>query len=202
MSNGSRRKVTTSTRGIRSSSSPLTKRTSSWNLPADGVLAGVKAKPDDVIPVTEIIAYILAARRSAAGQGGAPARCGLACGRRCRRGWSSTRGRRQAAGPCKVRATPLARRMAQDLGVDLKQPSGRGPRGRIHKADVLAFQKPQPAVERATAPAPVPAAWFQRRRAVPTPAGPPPPDTLAGCPAEKRGTFGRPAQDHRRAHGV
>jgi len=27
--------------------------------PASGVLAGVRAKPDDVIPVTEVIAYIL-----------------------------------------------------------------------------------------------------------------------------------------------
>ena len=28
--------------------------------PADGILAGVTAKADDVIPVTEVIAYILA----------------------------------------------------------------------------------------------------------------------------------------------
>ena len=41
----------------------------------------------------------------------------------------------------KVRATPVARRLAQELGVDLAQIAGRGPQGRIHKADVLAFQK-------------------------------------------------------------
>ena len=28
--------------------------------PASGILAGIAAKPDDVIPVTEVIAYILA----------------------------------------------------------------------------------------------------------------------------------------------
>ena len=53
----------------------------------------------------------------------------------------------EAAEPGKVRATPLARRMAHELGVDLTQIAGRGPLGRIHKADVLAFQKSQPVVE-------------------------------------------------------
>jgi pyruvate dehydrogenase E2 component (dihydrolipoamide acetyltransferase) len=33
--------------------------------------------------------------------------------------------------------------MAEKLGVDLNQIPGRGPNGRIHKADVLAYQKPQ-----------------------------------------------------------
>jgi pyruvate dehydrogenase E2 component (dihydrolipoamide acetyltransferase) len=33
----------------------------------------------------------------------------------------------------------VARRLASELGVDLTQVQGRGPRGRIHKADVLAF---------------------------------------------------------------
>ncbi len=31
--------------------------------------------------------------------------------------------------------------MAEEIGVDLNQIPGRGPRGRIHKADILAFQK-------------------------------------------------------------
>ena len=37
----------------------------------------------------------------------------------------------------KVRATPVARRLATKLGIDLSRISGRGPKGRIHKADVL-----------------------------------------------------------------
>ena len=41
--------------------------------------------------------------------------------------------------PGGVRASPLARRMAQELGVDLKQVAGSGPQGRIVKADVEAF---------------------------------------------------------------
>lgn len=41
--------------------------------------------------------------------------------------------------PGGVRASPLARRMAKELGVDLKQVAGSGPQGRITKADVEAF---------------------------------------------------------------
>jgi pyruvate dehydrogenase E2 component (dihydrolipoamide acetyltransferase) len=53
----------------------------------------------------------------------------------------------------KVRVTPLARRMAQDLQIDLTQISGRGPLGRIHKADILAFQKSQTTGDRQSVPA-------------------------------------------------
>ncbi len=56
----------------------------------------------------------------------------------------------KAAGPVsgdgKVRATPVARRLAAELGIDLAQVVGRGPRGRIHKADVLTFAERQKAV--------------------------------------------------------
>jgi pyruvate dehydrogenase E2 component (dihydrolipoamide acetyltransferase) len=112
--------------------------------PADGILAGITAQPGDVVPVSEVIAYILApgealpvkkASKVETGQSIAPVAAAVA-----------------EAGPeiaekvdsDKVRATPLARRMARDLNVDLAQLSGRGPRGRVHKADVLAYQ-PAPA---------------------------------------------------------
>jgi pyruvate dehydrogenase E2 component (dihydrolipoyllysine-residue acetyltransferase) len=39
-------------------------------------------------------------------------------------------------GPERVRATPLIRRLAQELGVDLEELSGSGPQGRITEADV------------------------------------------------------------------
>ena len=41
--------------------------------------------------------------------------------------------------PGGVKATPVARRMAQDKGIDLKQVKGTGPDGRIRKADVEAY---------------------------------------------------------------
>jgi pyruvate dehydrogenase E2 component (dihydrolipoamide acetyltransferase) len=59
----------------------------------------------------------------------------------------------KASEPGKVRATPLARRIAHELGMDLTQIAGRGPRGRIHKADVLSFKKSLPLVEAPSAPA-------------------------------------------------
>ena len=119
--------------------------------PADGILAGVTAKPDDVIPVTEVMAYILApgealpsnAAPKAASTTSAPppVKVELVV--------------ETAAAPAvvaesgKVRATPVARRMAQELGVDLSQISGRGPQGRIHKADILAVQNQAPAASSA-----------------------------------------------------
>lgn len=52
----------------------------------------------------------------------------------------------------RVFASPLARRIAADKGVDLKQVSGTGPNGRIVQKDVLSF-KGQAAIAKATAPA-------------------------------------------------
>jgi pyruvate dehydrogenase E2 component (dihydrolipoamide acetyltransferase) len=75
-----------------------------------------------------------------------------------------------AAGGERVVASPLARRMAQQAGVDLAKLSGSGPGGRIVRADVEAAAKggaPAPAV---AAPAPVAAA----PAAAPAPRGPAP----------------------------
>jgi pyruvate dehydrogenase E2 component (dihydrolipoamide acetyltransferase) len=60
-------------------------------------------------------------------------------------------------------ASPLARRIAADKGLDLSQLSGSGPHGRIVKADVEAAKPAAKAPEAAGAKAPAPAA---------TPAGP------------------------------
>lgn len=45
--------------------------------------------------------------------------------------------------PGKVRATPVARRVAKELGVDLPQVKGTGPEGRIKEEDVRAFAEAQ-----------------------------------------------------------
>jgi pyruvate dehydrogenase E2 component (dihydrolipoamide acetyltransferase) len=79
--------------------------------------------------------------------------------------------------PAGVRASPLARRMASDEGIDLRRVRGTGPQGRITKKDIEAFQQQAPApVEVAAVPAPV----GEKKLAVPLPAfspvGPPPPD--------------------------
>ena len=60
-----------------------------------------------------------------------------------------------------VRASPLARRLAEEMGVDLSSVQGTGPEGRIVKEDVLAAgsarptaerRRPQPVAERAAGP--------------------------------------------------
>src|SRR5438093_6512708 len=85
--------------------------------PASGVLRDVTAREGDVVPVGQTIALIFAAGEAAV---------------------------TAAAGPAK--ASPLARKLAEQHGVDLAQV--KTPSGRIEKADVLAH------VERGGAPAP------------------------------------------------
>ncbi|MFQ5970684.1 MAG: pyruvate dehydrogenase complex dihydrolipoamide acetyltransferase [Alphaproteobacteria bacterium] len=59
-------------------------------------------------------------------------------------------------GDGRIFASPLARRMAQEAGIDLAQVKGTGPHGRVVRADIEAFQVAAPAVAApALAPAPV-----------------------------------------------
>ena len=53
--------------------------------------------------------------------------------------------------PGGVKASPLARNMAEERGIDLRQVQGTGPGGRITKSDIEQFTPPAPAAE---APAP------------------------------------------------
>ena len=113
--------------------------------PADGILAGATAKVDDVIPVTEVIGYILEPgeelpTKKAASLPAVPAPSALV---KTEAKVEMVVAAAPSVGSDKARATPVARRMAEKLGVDLNQIPGRGPKGRIHKADVLAYQKPQ-----------------------------------------------------------
>ena len=57
-----------------------------------------------------------------------------------------------------VKASPVARRLADERGVDLAQVNGTGPGGRITKSDVLAAEPSEAAAPAAPAPAPVAAA--------------------------------------------
>ena len=121
--------------------------------PGDGILSGVKAKLNDVIPVTEIIAYILAPGESLPTKNvpqqvvtiSAPPSVQITAA-------IEPAPVAKAVEAGKVRITPVARRLAQELHIDLNQIAGRGPRGRIHKADILAFQESQPSVECLNAP--------------------------------------------------
>ncbi|MDH4137645.1 MAG: 2-oxo acid dehydrogenase subunit E2, partial [Anaerolineae bacterium] len=116
--------------------------------PASGILAGVRAQPDDVIPVTEVIAYILEpgellpAETVAQPTTTIPAEVPTSAASVPE--LVAAEAARPGPGEGKVRATPVARRLAAELGIDLTKVPGRGPRGRVHKADVLAFAERQP----------------------------------------------------------
>ena len=89
--------------------------------PASGVLAGIRAGPDEVVPVTEVIAYILEPGESLEEVARPPAR-------------------KVAPAPKKrIAATPAARRLAREHGVDLAHIKGSGPGGRIVEEDVRTF---------------------------------------------------------------
>jgi pyruvate dehydrogenase E2 component (dihydrolipoamide acetyltransferase) len=110
--------------------------------PGSGILAGVSAKPDDVIPVTEVIAYVLEPGEElpAAEIAKSPdiPEKGLTVVPVAPEA-VAVETPTAAAGEGRVRATPVARRLATEFGVDLNQVTGSGPRGRVHKADVEAF---------------------------------------------------------------
>ena len=151
--------------------------------PASGILAGVRVAPQQVVPVTEIIAYILqpgeewdesanqrisesaswqtskppgqsvtpVAQRLAEAHGvdlGAIVGTGPG-GRITKADVEAAAASRLVAelppGPDKVRATPAARRIAHERGLNLAQIAGSGPRGRIQAADLLTLT-PAPAV--------------------------------------------------------
>jgi pyruvate dehydrogenase E2 component (dihydrolipoamide acetyltransferase) len=64
----------------------------------------------------------------------------------------------------RLKASPLARKVASEAGVDLKSLAGSGPGGRIVRDDVLAARKPQPALTPAKpAPKPILAAAEDKR---------------------------------------
>jgi pyruvate dehydrogenase E2 component (dihydrolipoamide acetyltransferase) len=65
----------------------------------------------------------------------------------------------------RVKASPLARKVAAELGVDLAGLSGSGPGGRIVQSDVLSAKQKQPA-----APAPAPKPAVAERAITPAPA--------------------------------
>ncbi len=176
--------------------------------PASGILAGVRVAPQQVVPVTEIIAYILqpgeelpeelpqvtkapappppqapptppvaatfVAQRLAAahgvdlstvagtGPGGRITKTDVELVLSEAEGAALAAPARPAAEPPsgKVRATPAARRVARERGVDISAVTGSGPRGRVQAADALALaltSGPSPEIGRlALTPAPSP----------------------------------------------
>jgi pyruvate dehydrogenase E2 component (dihydrolipoamide acetyltransferase) len=116
--------------------------------PASGILAGLRAKPDDVIPVTEVIGYVLEPGEALPSTPAAPAQPATTATKpsaALEAAPSESLAAEAETADGKVRATPAARRLAGELGIDLAQVAGSGARGRVHKNDVLNFADQQPA---------------------------------------------------------
>jgi pyruvate dehydrogenase E2 component (dihydrolipoyllysine-residue acetyltransferase) len=91
--------------------------------PASGLVSRILVKEGDVVPVGTVLVVI-------GGDGAAPAAPEAPSAD------VSPPRERPARDDAKVRATPLVRRLAQELGVELATVAGTGPQGRITEDDV------------------------------------------------------------------
>jgi pyruvate dehydrogenase E2 component (dihydrolipoamide acetyltransferase) len=111
--------------------------------PAAGVVSRILVAEGEVVPVGTVLVVIGAdgsAGDGAAGGSAAPAVDPAPV----RRAEPATPSGDRAAGP-RVQATPLVRRLADELGVELTALRGSGPNGRIVEADVRAAAAGEPA---------------------------------------------------------
>jgi pyruvate dehydrogenase E2 component (dihydrolipoamide acetyltransferase) len=122
--------------------------------PAAGMIKGIRAGAEDgaEVPVGETLAYIAGPDETvpvlsplgAAGNGAAPAKPDSAPAASVA-GATEVATATEVAGATvagehdAVRATPIARRVAKDLEIDLARVKGSGPGGRIREEDVRAF---------------------------------------------------------------
>jgi pyruvate dehydrogenase E2 component (dihydrolipoamide acetyltransferase) len=125
--------------------------------PGAGVLAGIKAKPGDVVPVGQVIGWIVAA-----GEKPPAEEAQAVSGRHLASVSASSREAPTAetSAPAETRAariSPKARRLAKERGVDVSQLRGSGPDGEITTADVLAVAD-APSGTPASAPTAAPSA--------------------------------------------
>lgn len=119
---------------------------------ADGILAGVKSREGDVVPVGQIIAWLVAPGEQPPVESDAAAR---SMAEQARPLTAASAPRAAAASPAPEkpaeggpRISPKARRMAQELGVDISRIVGTGPGGTISGDDIQAAAKPAaPAAE-------------------------------------------------------
>ncbi len=123
---------------------------------ADGVLAGVTAAAGDVVQVGKTIAWIVAPGEQPPVEAAAAvpaARTMTDHSHAASAAPSAALPTRQEAPEAK--ASPKARRMAKELGVDLTKVRGTGPGGTISGEDVEAAAKAGPQTTPMTAPAPM-----------------------------------------------
>lgn len=111
---------------------------------ADGILAGVNSLEGAVVPVGETIAWIVAPGEKPPAQSSAAAPTGRAKSAPAHIA-ATPAAANQAAASQEAGISPKARRMANELGLDVNQIRGTGPGGIITTEDVLAANNSQEA---------------------------------------------------------
>ena len=133
--------------------------------PASGILAGLTARPDDQVPVGQVVGYILRAGESLPDGARLAHPAGATAG-----GEAYPVGVEKSEEPVKdgdgepasngeklVRATPLARNLARELKLDLAGIPGSGPRGRVYRGDVERYLQARLPEQAETPPVVLPA---------------------------------------------
>lgn len=123
-----------------------------------GVLRKILVPEGQTVPVGEIVAIIADRDESIPGlEEKAPARqrAAPAVKEAAKPTEAETPEPAEDEGVLRIAASPVARRMAREQGVDLRRVKGTGPGGRIVKEDIEAFVKKRPAEAPKAAPTPV-----------------------------------------------
>ncbi len=109
--------------------------------PATGIIARIIAKEDEVVKITGLLAVIIEE-----GEDKSAIEAVIAQGKTKEEKAEIPRMKPEAkeiyiqpSASLEVKASPLAKKIAQEQGIDLKQIRGTGPEGRIGKEDVLAY---------------------------------------------------------------
>jgi pyruvate dehydrogenase E2 component (dihydrolipoamide acetyltransferase) len=161
---------------------------------ADGVLGGISAKVGDVVPVGQTIAWLLKPGEATPRSAG-PAQTG-------RTGAAAVPAAASASAPAaaapasaaSVKASPKARKLAREHGVDISTLKGSGPGGEVLADDILkaaasaAPASPPAAAARPSVSAPALSLGSTARLASPSAAGPAP---VAAAPADAITSIGR-----------
>ena len=122
----------------------------------DGVLLKIVAQEGEDVPVRGLLCYVGQPGEAVGGApAAAPSAAPAAAPAPAAAAAPAAAPVAAAAGGARVRISPLARKTAAKLGVDVTKLTGTGPSGRIRQQDVLAAAS---APQAAAAPAPAPAA--------------------------------------------
>lgn len=138
--------------------------------PGEGVITELRAQPGDSVSEGAVIAVLGAAGEAPAPEAKPAAKAEQKDEKKAEapaeERESAAPAANGAAGPAttddgRVKVSPIARRMAEDRGINLNQVRGTGPGGRIVKADIENFkpgaaQPARPTAPAAAAPAPAP----------------------------------------------